>query len=108
MFASIVRCLSVFAVVCLALQHGTVVAALVDERDLQAREIPSAPHFVVYADSYQPGVIGPPPVSDLKVRFAVLFNSFRLLMNFILCRATTPSEPFLHALHYIWTCRLIS
>ncbi len=68
MFASVVRRLSAFVAVYLALQLAAVIAAPLEERDLEDRSAPSAPHFVVYADSYQPGVTGPPAVSALKVR----------------------------------------
>lgn len=42
----------------------------------QARDIigrakrlaPAAPHFVIYADRYQSGVTGPPPVASVKVQ----------------------------------------
>ena len=68
MFSFVVRRFSAFAAVYLALQLAAVVAAPLEERDLEARSAPSAPHFVVYADAYQAGVTGPPPVSALKVR----------------------------------------
>ncbi|KAM5534676.1 hypothetical protein V8D89_011688 [Ganoderma adspersum] len=66
MFSFVVRRFSAFAAVYLALQLAAVVAAPLEERDIEARSAPSAPHFVVYADAYQAGVTGPPPVSDLK------------------------------------------
>lgn len=68
MVASILRRLSAFVAVYLALHFAAVLAAPVEERALQARAAPSAPHFVVYADSYQPGVTGPPAVSAVTVR----------------------------------------
>ena len=38
-----------------------------EKRDLASRATPAAPHFAVYADSYQPGVTGPPAVSAIRV-----------------------------------------
>lgn len=37
-----------------------------DAREILARATPAAPHFVVYADSYD-GTTGPPAASALKV-----------------------------------------
>ena len=73
MFTSVLRRLFAFAAVYLALQSAAVVAAPLEERGLEVRSAPSAPHYVVYADIFQPGVVGPPPVSDLKVRRVVHF-----------------------------------
>jgi hypothetical protein len=36
-------------------------------RELDARAIPAAPHFVVYGDAYVSGQTGPPPASSIKV-----------------------------------------
>ncbi len=36
-------------------------------RGILERATPAAPHWVVYADAYQQGVTGPPPVSSIKV-----------------------------------------
>jgi len=36
------------------------------EHGLVARSTPSAPHFVVYTDSWISGITGPPPVSDVN------------------------------------------
>nr|VWO96993.1 Chitinase [Ganoderma boninense] len=66
MFTSVLRRLFAFAAAYLALQFAAVVAAPLEERGLEVRSAPSAPHYVVYADLFQPGVVGPPPVSDLK------------------------------------------
>ncbi|KAI1793540.1 glycoside hydrolase family 18 protein [Ganoderma leucocontextum] len=66
MFASVFRHLSAFVAVLLALQLAAVVAAPLEEHDLEALATPPSPRFVVYADSYQPGVTGPPAVSALK------------------------------------------
>ncbi|PIL25116.1 hypothetical protein GSI_13005 [Ganoderma sinense ZZ0214-1] len=66
MFTFVLRRLSAFVAVYLALQLTDVVAAPLEERGVEVRSAPSAPHYVVYADAFQPGVVGPPPVSDLK------------------------------------------
>lgn len=36
-------------------------------RNVLARATPAAPHFVIYADAYDSGVTGPPPVASIKV-----------------------------------------
>ncbi|KAI1792511.1 glycoside hydrolase family 18 protein [Ganoderma leucocontextum] len=78
MVASILRRLSAFVAVYLALHFAAVLAAPVEERALQARAAPAAPHFVVYADAYQSGVTGPPAVSAVT-GFNVFILSFWLL-----------------------------
>ena len=35
------------------------------------RDVQDPPHFVIYADKYESGVTGPPPVADVTVRFHV-------------------------------------
>ncbi|KAK0238912.1 glycoside hydrolase family 18 protein [Armillaria nabsnona] len=46
-------------------------------RSILERATPAAPHWVVYADAYQQGVTGPPPVSAIK-GFNVFALSFLL------------------------------
>ncbi|PBK99462.1 glycoside hydrolase [Armillaria gallica] len=46
-------------------------------RSILERATPAAPHWVVYADAYQQGVTGPPPVSSIK-GFNVFALSFLL------------------------------
>ncbi|KAM5540643.1 hypothetical protein V8D89_005674 [Ganoderma adspersum] len=77
MVASVIRRLSAFVAVFLAFHLAAVLAAPVEERALQARAAPAAPHFVVYADAYQPGVTGPPAVSAVT-GFNVFILSFWL------------------------------
>ncbi len=93
MVASVLRRLSAFVAVYLAFHLAAVLAAPVEERALQARAAPSAPHFVVYADSYQPGVTGPPAVSAVTVRPA----------NHLICGPTCSQLPF-----YVGLQRLVS
>ena len=67
MFASVFRRLSAFVAFYLALHLTAVIAVPLEQRDLEARATPAAPHFVVYADQGQSGVTGPPAVSDVNV-----------------------------------------
>ncbi|KAF8510805.1 glycoside hydrolase [Hysterangium stoloniferum] len=46
--------------------NATAISLDVQEREISTRSTPSAPHFVVYTDSYISGVTGPPPVSEVK------------------------------------------
>ena len=43
-----------------------------DAREILRRATPAAPHFVVYADSYDPSTTGPPAVSAIKVMLSSL------------------------------------
>lgn len=54
--------ISVFAVM------GGVFSVPVDTT-LSVRATPAAPHFVIYSDKWVSGENGPPPVSDVTVRF---------------------------------------
>ena len=78
MFTSTLRRLSAFVAIYLALQLGAAFAAPAEQRDLEARATPAAPHFAVYADTYQSGVTGPPAVSSITVRCLSLYINFLL------------------------------
>ena len=79
MVASVLRRLSALVAVLLAFHLAAVLAAPLEKRALQARAAPAAPHFVVYADAYQPGVTGPPAVSAVTVcRLTDLMSSSSL------------------------------
>ncbi|TBU38070.1 glycoside hydrolase family 18 protein [Dichomitus squalens] len=78
MFAFVFRRLSAFVAFYLTIQLSAVIAAPLEQRDLEARATPSAPHFVVYADQSQSGVTGPPAVSNVN-GWNVFILSFWLL-----------------------------
>lgn len=84
MVASVLRRLSALVAVLLAFHLAAVLAAPLEERALQARAAPAAPHFVVYADAYQPGVTGPPAVSAVTVCRLTRLMSSSSLTNTIL------------------------
>ncbi|KAG7444943.1 glycoside hydrolase [Guyanagaster necrorhizus] len=59
--------------------NGTAFAGLSrNARSILERATPGAPHWVVYADAYTPGVTGPPAVSEVK-DFNVFALSFLLI-----------------------------